>query len=129
MSRLHLRGATTQLDAKATNRRCSNLLNALLRGFSVGSSRILVSVDCWLHAADALLSFHFDPATNDHRCRLYAGVYRRSALGVWFRLTQNFASQGGHIALSTEYVANEIEQRIAFTPIEVGVGNLACLVA
>lgn len=64
-----------------------------------------------------------------NQCRLDAGVYRGPALGVWFRLTQDFASQGGHIALSTEYVANEIEQRIAFTPIEVGVGNLVCLVA
>ena len=129
MSRLHLRGATTQLDAKATNRRCSNLLNALLRGFYIRIVPYLVSVDCWLHAADALLSFHFDPQLTTTEYRLYAGVYRGPALGVWFRLTQNFASQGGHIALSTEYVANEIEQRIAFTPIEVGVGNLACLVA
>ena len=67
MSRLHLRGATTQLDAKATNRRCSNLLNALLRGFYIRIvpdpciSRLLAT------RCRRVTELPLRSATNDHR--------------------------------------------------------------
>ena len=43
---------------------------------------------------------------------------------VGFSLAKNFAGQRRHIPLATKQVTNQIEQWVAFTPIEIGMGIL-----
>jgi len=61
-----------------------------------------------------------------HRSGLDAGVNRRPALRIALGLAQDFASERRDVALAAEQIADEIEERIAFGPIEVGVRNFSC---